>query len=127
MNEKESELEDSILGKYSNNLLGTLTVEEAKYVLKKGTGNFCDEVIDCAADVLIEEIRQLETEKQKLIEKLEEDIKKANEIINDQEFKYIEEVIDEQYERRKYAQEILKILKGENHGKYISNKQQINC
>lgn len=58
-------------------------------------------------------IEQLETNNQKLIEKLEKDIQKANEIINDKEYRYIQEVIDEQYERRKYAKEILEIVKGE--------------
>lgn len=61
---------------------------------------------------LKEQVKQQETDKQKIIEKLEEDIVKANEIINDQEYQYIEEVIDEQWERRKYALEILKIVKG---------------
>lgn len=56
--------------------------------------------------------KQLETEKQKLIEKLKEDIEKATQIIEDKEYRYIQEVIDEAYERLKYAKEILKILKG---------------
>lgn len=60
-----------------------------------------------------EQVEQLETKEQKLIEKLEIDIEKANEIINDQDYKYIDEIINEQYERRDYAQEILKELKGE--------------
>jgi len=58
-------------------------------------------------------VQQLESEKQKLIEKLEEDIKKASEIIKDGDYRYIQEVIDEAYERLKYANKILKILKGE--------------
>lgn len=65
-----------------------------------------------AIENVLQYIEQQETDKQKIIEKLEEDIVKANEIINDQEYQYIEEVIDEQWERRKYALEILKIVKG---------------
>lgn len=60
-----------------------------------------------------EEVEQLETKGQKLIEKLEKDVEQANEIINDQDYKYIDEIINEQYERRDYAQEILNLLKGE--------------
>lgn len=61
---------------------------------------------------LKKQIEQLESDKQDLIEKLEKDTVKANEIINDQEYRYIDEVIDEQYERRKYAQEIIDFMKG---------------
>lgn len=61
----------------------------------------------------IEQREQLESKEQKLIDKLEEDIRKSNEIINDQEYKYIDEVIDEEWAKRKYAEEILKFLKGE--------------
>lgn len=60
-----------------------------------------------------EEVEQLETKGQKLIEKLEKDVEQANEIINDQDYKYIDEIINEQYERRDCAQEILNLLKGE--------------
>lgn len=48
-----------------------------------------------------------------LVHKLEKDIDKADSIINDEEYRYIQEVLDEQYERKKYAQEILEIVKGE--------------
>ena len=62
---------------------------------------------------LLYKYKKLESEKQNLIEKLEKDIDKADSIINDEEYRYIQEVLDEQYERKKYAQEILEIVKGE--------------
>lgn len=65
-------------------------------------------------ELLKKYIKQLESEKQNLIEKLEKDIQKADSIINDEEFRYIQEVIDEQYERKKYAEEILEILEVQN-------------
>ena len=61
----------------------------------------------------------LDEKRQKLIEKLEEDIKKANQIIEDRDYRYIQEVIDEAYERLKYAQEILSIVKGEKKNEKI--------
>ena len=71
-------------------------------------------------------VQQLESEKQKLIEKLEEDIKKASEIIKDGDYRYIQEVIDEAYERLKYANKILKILKGEKDEKNRRIKYEKN-
>ena len=64
--------------------------------------------------VLYKYIQQLESDKQKLIEKLEKDIE------NDY---YIEEIIgngyistgSKKYQVKKYAQEILSIVKGENN------------
>lgn len=70
-------------------------------------------------------LKQLETDKQKLIEKLKEDIEKATQIIEDKEYRYIQEVIDEAYERLKYAKEILKTLKGENDEQLLFNSKSI--
>lgn len=53
-------------------------------------------------------IKQLETDKQKLIEKLEGDISKFN------TYKNIHQLSKEGVGAMNYAQEILKILKGEN-------------
>lgn len=66
---------------------------------------------------LKKQIEQLESEKQKLIEKLEKDIRKNNEF----EFMplQIEKAYNNYYKLGKIdeSQEILKILKGENDGK----------
>lgn len=79
--------------------------------LKINVFNQCDdETIRLVAEML-KHTDQLESDKQKLIEKLEKDIKKANQIIKDGDYRYIKEVIDEAYERLKYANEILSILK----------------
>ena len=66
-----------------------------------------------AIENALQYIEQLETEKQNVIEKLEEDIEKANEILNDKAYRYIEDVIDEQWLRKQYADEILSYMKGE--------------
>lgn len=91
-------------------------VEHIKSILKENK-NYIFEFDDdnIKIEYIVEYIEQLETDNKNLIEKLENDISKANEIINDQEYKYIDEVIDEQWVRRKYAQEILKIAKGEKY------------
>lgn len=58
-------------------------------------------------------INGLLKQKQVVTDKLNKTIDKANKIINDQEFKYIEEVIDEEWVRRKLAQELLNLIEGE--------------
>lgn len=50
---------------------------------------------------------------QDLIKMLKEDIKQSNEIINESNYRYIQEVIDDAYIKRSYAIEILSKLKGE--------------
>lgn len=141
--EIESSIENKY-NKYYNDETYKLTAEEAEYILLEDKGfcktvnyaaakvllNHIEQLEDnynkgyIERDALAQQIckeckyknkaRELETKEQKLIEKLEEDIKKANEIIEDNDYRYIQEVIDEAYERFKYANEILKILKGEN-------------
>ena len=69
-----------------------------------------------ASVILLRELQILRGKANKydsLVHKLEKDIDKADSIINDEEYRYIQEVLDEQYERKKYAQEILEIVKGE--------------
>lgn len=63
-------------------------------------------------------IEQLETDKQKLIEKLKEDIKNANNNIKHMEEKSILQTIARELAigMRDYAQEILEIVKGVENG-----------
>lgn len=58
-------------------------------------------------------VKEQDREKQVVIDKLNKTINKANEVINDQEFRYIEEVVDEEWVRKKLAQELLNLIKGE--------------
>lgn len=68
----------------------------------------------CRQCKYIKKVKKLESDKQKLIEKLEEDIKKdyhIEEIVGDE---YITIGVSK-YSVKKYVKEILSILKGENH------------
>lgn len=97
---------------------GTETIDDIKkhclnYMIKTENGVELKLVETKYFEKLIEYIDQLETNNQKLIEKLEKDIKKNNEF----EFMplQVEKAYNNYYKLGKidYAQEILEILKGE--------------
>lgn len=92
-------------------MLNKEEIEQAKECLKETIQNTYAEGKAIKLNNALKYIGHLESREQKLIEKLEEDIKKANQIIKDGDYRYIKEVIDEAYERLKYANEILSILK----------------
>ncbi len=88
-------------------MLSKNEIEEAKQCLNETIQNTYAEGKAKKLDNLMKYIEQLETREQKLIEKLEEDIKYGKEFESDLE-PSIPEI------RAEYAQEILLILKGEN-------------
>lgn len=81
-------------------------VESQKHLENCKTTNFYKNENN-AIETLLQYIEQLETDKQKLIEKLEDDIEYGKKFES-----HLEPTIPEI--RAEYAQEILEILKGEN-------------
>jgi chromosome segregation ATPase len=67
------------------------------------------EEIDKLRDEIVDKDKKMED----LITKLKEIIKEADEVLEDKEFDYIQEIIDEQYYMKNIAQEILKMVEGE--------------
>jgi hypothetical protein len=85
--------------------------------LKINVFNQCDdETIRLVAEML-KHTKQLESEKQKLIEKLKEDIREETGYAKwtNSYTKEISPAVTRMISKSKYAQEILSILKGENH------------
>lgn len=85
--------------------------------LKINVFNQCDdETIRLVAEML-KHTEQLESEKQKLIEKLKEDIREETGYAKwtNSYTKEISPAVTRMISKSKYAQEILSILKGENH------------
>ncbi len=112
----KEEIENSIeykYNKYYNDETYKLTVEEAEYILLEDKG-FCEVVNDAAAKVLLNNIKLLESDKQKLIEKLEKDTVNITKTLKDGNHSdYFSKCRLKAY--RTKTKEILSILKGENH------------
>ena len=115
----KEEIEDSIENKFNDSEEENfvITVEEAKHIaLYEKEIHYCDALTQATYNILLQYIEQLESDEQKLIEKLEEDIEKCKK----------ENAPYEEYnkESRMYwlnigkiqlAEKILKIVKGENN------------
>lgn len=80
-------------------------------------GDYITKEMSNSKDIILEYIEQLETDKQKLVEKLEKDIVNANDNIKHMEEKNILQIIARELAigMRDYAQEILELVKGENN------------
>ena len=95
-------------------------IEKSKNIIKEHK----EEKRDCSIEVSLaydmqyveEYIDQLESDKQKLIEKLEEDIREETGYAKwtNSYIKEISPAVTKMISKSKYAQEILSILKGEN-------------